>query len=376
MCRNVEPSREARRSSPERSPHSPFGRAPTGFSKLIDDSDDDTIGLETASAAGTSVFAGEASAPEISTFAEASSGGWLAELMGGILTLVVTIVLNVTYAGVIMGSTPLLRPYLSYGIAMCLGCTALSNMWLLVARRNMPFVTVADSFMAVLFATTASNLVRQAPEGSSILGTLVVAMFLCSLMLSAGYIATGVLRVCNVVQFVPSPVMAGYQASIGYLLLDSAATLASGCSLLQPACLADPAKAAQLVLAASLGITLFVAQQKMKGVARILVLPAMLGLTTLLFQGATVLATLPGWTAWHGIELSGWTMELPATQSILSLPADLGFSNICWRLALNEALLAAVTAFVPNLLGKLLQCAASGRHRVPLIASEWRRRPL
>ena len=63
------------------------------------------------------------------------------------------------------------------------------------------------------------------------------ALMVCSAVLAFGYVAVGVLRVGNLVQFVPSPVMAGYQASIGYLLLNSAATLSSGCSLLQPACL-------------------------------------------------------------------------------------------------------------------------------------------
>ena len=89
------------------------------------------------------------------------SDGPLAEVMGGILTTVLTLVLNVTYAGVVMGSSPAFIPYLSHGISMCLASTAISNMWLLCTRRNLPYVTVADSFMAVLFATTADHLTAQ-----------------------------------------------------------------------------------------------------------------------------------------------------------------------------------------------------------------------
>ena len=89
------------------------------------------------------------------------SDGPLAEVMGGVLTTVLTLVLNVTYAGVVMGSSPAFIPYLSHGISMCLASTAISNMWLLCTRRNLPYVTVADSFMAVLFATTADHLTAQ-----------------------------------------------------------------------------------------------------------------------------------------------------------------------------------------------------------------------
>lgn len=149
------------------------------------------------------------------------SDGMLAELMGGALTTVVTLVLNVTYAGVVMGGSPLFLPYLSYGIAMCLGCTALSNLWLLVTRRSTPFITVADSFMAVLFSAAATNIERDiaakqaAPDSGQLpespLGTLALSMAVTSAMLAAAYVAIGSARVCNIVQFVPSPVMAGYQ---------------------------------------------------------------------------------------------------------------------------------------------------------------------
>ena len=313
---------------------------------------------------GYMLFPGKAAAGSWSTSCnEASRRTWVVEIMGGLLASIVAIVLNVTYAGVIM-STPELRPYLSYGIAMCLGCTALSNLWLLVMRRNLPYICVADSFMAVLFATTASDLARLAPDGTAVLGTLMIAMLLCSLLLSLSYIATGVLRVCNVVQFMPSPVMFGYQASIGYLVVDSAAKLAVGCSkLFGNACRVAEGSlehwmATQLALAMGLGVFLSVVQNTglLGGFSRILVLPTILVLATILFQVARLLEP------WHGADLALWTMQLPAENgffaSMRTLPTDIDFSNISWRLAGSEALLAAVTAFVPNIMGKLLQYSA------------------
>ena len=332
----------------------------TGYFPLVDE---ELGGVQKASASTAE--------PELQPAARDESGGWLAEWMGAVLTTVLTTVLNVTYAGVIMGSTPALQPYMSHGIFMCLGCTALSNLWLLCARRNMPFITVADSFMAVLFASMANDIVIKGGEGVSVLGTLAVAMVVCSAVLAFGYVAVGVLRVGNLVQFVPSPVMAGYQASIGYLLLNSAATLSSGCSLLQPACLVRLQSLTQVIVAAALGVGLFAAQRHTTGVMRILILPAMLIGTTLAYQLALLLQP------WHGLNLTDWSLQLAGTgrwraedsalplppaasglASIVALPADLDAGSISWALAGQEALLTAVTAFVPNLLGKLLQFSA------------------
>ena len=176
------------------------------------------------------------------------------------------------------------------------------------------FVTVADSFMAVLFATTADNIAASRGVEADF-GTLAAAMCLSAVFLGAGNVAVGYMRVCNVVQFVPTPVMAGYQASIGYLLLDSASTLASGCSLLNPQCfsLLEPERAkalTQLLLATCLGVGLHVATQRTAGVMRTMMMPSLFFLSTLIFQLFKAVAP-------DALDLSDW-FALSRVRSMLS----------------------------------------------------------
>ena len=375
----------------------------TGFVPLMEDTDTDN-GEEAGAPRPPSSLPGHEEKPS----QEQTSPS--VEFAGGTLLSILILVLNVTYAGVVMGGSLAFLPFLSHGIAMCFACTACSNLWLLMFRRNMPFITVADSFMAVLFATTAENIVKKGGDGTSLLGTLAASMIMCSLVLGAGYVAVGVARVCNVVQFVPSPVMAGYQASIGYLLLDSASTLASvrhrcsrssdlalvpsmprhaallvrpsrssdrwvvpsmlpsafllcsprgwpciaaqGCSVTHPSCFGgSPTAVVELFAAVGLGVGLHVAQRYTEGVTRTLLMPTLLVCTSCAFQAGRYLAP-------DLVDYQRWSLEIPPQQSVFTLYTDLDVRHIDWPLALNEALLAALTAFVPNLLGKLLQYSA------------------
>ena len=53
-------------------------------------------------------------------------------------------------------------------------------------------------------------------------------MALCSILLSSSYIIIGSAQLAKIGQYVPSPVLAGYQASIGWLLLDSCINMSAG----------------------------------------------------------------------------------------------------------------------------------------------------
>eukprot|EP00965_Chrysotila_dentata_P240011 6203437-Pleurochrysis_carterae.AAC.2 len=51
-------------------------------------------------------------------------------------------------------------------------------------------------------------------------------------------------------------------------------------------------------------------------------------------------------------------MSVPSGQSILTELPDLDLTKVDWLAALNAATLTASTAFLPNLIGKLMQFAA------------------
>jgi len=276
------------------------------------------------------------------------------------MTALIVMVLNVTYAGVVFHG-PVLGNFMSYGISMNLLTTALSTGWLAIKRRQLPYICVADSFMAVLFAQGGTRMLSgKLQHPSAAFSTLAASMALTTFLLGVAYVLMGCAKVCKVVQFVPSPVMAGYQASIGFLLLDSAASLCSGCSLVRivadrPECNLPLRKLLELLVAFAMGLFLFLVQQRRSAssVSRIMWIPSMLVVSTILFSLAKWL--LP--SSWEP-ELDAWTLFVPDDQSVFSLSSVLSISSIDWPLVLQEALLTTLTALVPNVIGKLLQYSA------------------
>jgi len=286
----------------------------------------------------------------VATQSSAEKRQMVAEVTGASLTTLLTIVLNVTYAGVVFHGSRL-GPFMSIGITANLVSTAVSTAWLAYARRDVPYITVADSFMAVLFSQSGTRILHASTTTGGALGTLTVTMLLTSVMLGITYVVIGHMRVCKVVQFVPSPVMAGYQASIGYLLLDSASALVGGCSLIDFfSCITSVHEFGQFFLTGFVGFALYMLQLRSRGVLRSLWMPSFLLISTLLFQMFRFLRP--------DVDVSGWLIDMPNQEDASVLPDDFRLSEVDWMLAANEALLTSVTAIVPNIIGKLLQYSA------------------
>jgi hypothetical protein len=276
------------------------------FQMLADSSDEEDIEGEKVPPAPTSksaVLQLQYHLARLRTFAPQA----LANVMGGTLTSTLVLVMNVTYASVVFFKDSPLEGFVPHGISACLSCTALAQLGLLALGSPVPYIVVADSFMAVLFAEMNHDILEahEAPLASQ-LATTFVAMALCSLLLSLSYVALGTARLAKIGQYVPSPVLAGYQASIGWLLLDSCVAMSAGCSLLAPECLAAPPRQLRLGLALSFGAALFVAQRCSRGILKFLLMPALLVSSVLAFHVARP----------HLADADEWTLRVAEGQSL------------------------------------------------------------
>ena len=130
----------------------------------------------------------------------------------GLLTTLLVLVLNVATAGLIV-SDPTLREYTGEAVVMTLASTALGLLVVLPSRSSVPAVLNADAFMAALYANMASDIVRDERVHSP-LGTLGAAMAVTSVLAGAFFLLLAFSHSGRAVQFLPSPVVAGYIASV------------------------------------------------------------------------------------------------------------------------------------------------------------------
>src|SRR4029453_4410977 len=87
---------------------------------------------------------------------------------------------------------------------------------------------------AAILALVAADIVRQMPASATsaeIFGTVGAAMAAPSLCTGASFVALGLLKFGNLVRFVPYPVIGGFLAGTGWLLVQGAMSFMSGASL-------------------------------------------------------------------------------------------------------------------------------------------------
>ena len=181
-----------------------------------------------------------------------------ADILAGVLTALLVMVFNVIIAGVVFSPGDELEDSMSDGVvlAMLTTCSTLAVMLLL---SPLPIVTGGDVFLAAMIGRHMNPSLLDEDEPFA---TLISSMAMCSLFLGATFWALGAAQAGKLVQFLPSPVMSGYLAAVGYVMLDSAAVMAAGCGLLEVGCLRASPDAPQLALAMALGAALYVAQKR------------------------------------------------------------------------------------------------------------------
>ncbi len=239
--------------------------------------------------------------------------GVVHDLLAGSICSILTITYCLTYAALIFSGP--LAPWLSYGIAVTFLSAAVASA-VVAWRSSLPFAIAGpdSSTSAVIAALVAAMAERLIATGhTALLAPVLIVMALATGMTGLLLSGLGVLRAGRAIRFVPYPVIGGFMAATGWLMVvgaigviaDHKLTLAGVGAFGEPAMLAK--LAAGLIVAAVLELLLSRSQSPfiLPGVLLAAVVAAHLGLAA----GGMSVATA---------QAAGWLFEPQHAASLAS----------------------------------------------------------
>jgi SulP family sulfate permease len=167
------------------------------------------------------------------------SEGWSAALAAGVIIGAVEVVLAVAFAALVFGGV--LVTHLADGIGLFLAAAALTLAIIAWRAGSRGVVgSVQDAAVAVLAlvayntATKAAQLIRVAQSTGGdvdvpdVFLTVVAATLIVTVVCGVVFLVLGTFRLGNLVRFVPYPVVGGFLAGTGWLLLKGGIYVSSG----------------------------------------------------------------------------------------------------------------------------------------------------
>jgi sulfate permease, SulP family len=142
------------------------------------------------------------------------------DLAAGVVVGVITVVLSISLGSLIFGGE--LAAFRAQGITVALLSTLLGGV-VIALLSSLPGTIghIQDTPAAVLAAVGASIALALGPaaERVEVLATVVVAIALATLTAGAVFLAVGLFRLGRLVRYLPYPVVGGFMAGTGWLLL-------------------------------------------------------------------------------------------------------------------------------------------------------------
>lgn len=270
------------------------------------------------------------------------------DLSAGLLAGLVDIGVLISLAALIFSGP--LTGFLANGIGLILVGSCLMNIVLALLSARPPMVIHVQDSPTVVVALVAASIVAAAPANSdraTLYATVVVATALTTVATGATFLLLGQLRLGSLVRYMPYPVVGGFLAGTGWLLLSGGISLLTGT---QPSLADLPALFQPPLLWRWLPGVVFalILLLSLRRSSHALVLPSLLIVAAALFYG---------WLALIGVPLSdaqarGWLLG-PFPDQVLwapLTPAMLGQVNWLTIIAQSGALGAAVAICVVGLL--------------------------
>ena len=204
------------------------------------------------------------------------TGGVLATISAGAVIGVVEVVLAISFAALVFGGY--LEEFLPAGIGIYLIAAAVTlGVLAWRAGRRGVVGSVQDAAAAVLGIVAASTALDASGSPHRAFLTVVAATLVVTLLTATTFLLLGMFRLGNLARFIPYPVVGGFLAGTGWLLMKGGIRVAAG---MEPkwstmSQFVDPFELQRWVPALAFGAILLIATRVVK---RPLVIPAMLAL--------------------------------------------------------------------------------------------------
>jgi sulfate permease, SulP family len=252
----------------------------------------------------------------------------LKDILGGSAASVLTVTFGLSYSLLIFGGP--LSPYLSYGVAATFIASAILA-GVIAVGSSLPFaISGPDSSTAAMTGILASSMVERmlavdpsAPVLPAVLITLAVTTILTGLVLCC----FGMTRMGRAIRYVPYPVVGGFLAATGCLILLGAVRVITGLSLQFTTLpqFGDPLIFKKLAAACAMAIVLYMTWHRSR---------SSFGLPAILV-GGVVAAHLVFWIAGLSAadaQAAGWTFEPPPSVTIMLPWTAEGLTRYPWKI--------------------------------------------
>jgi sulfate permease, SulP family len=168
-------------------------------------------------------------APPPQTASPHAAGPVLPELFAGAISATLIISFGISLAALIFAGD--LGRYLPAGIGVLLASSFVLGAIVSVRSSYRPVIAAPQENTSVLLALIAAAVSHRLKPGADALPTLIAAAAVTSLATGGLFLVLGGLRLGKIVRFIPYPVVGGFLAGTGWLLVQGSVAVMSGLTL-------------------------------------------------------------------------------------------------------------------------------------------------
>jgi sulfate permease, SulP family len=250
------------------------------------------------------------------------------DILGGTAASVLTVSFGLSYALLIFGGP--LSPYLSYGVAATFIASAILAAVIGVGS-SLPFAIAGpDSSTAAMTGILASSMVERmlaTDPSAPVLPAVLITLAMTTVLTGVVLCCFGMTRMGRAIRYVPYPVVGGFLAATGCLILLGAVRVITGHSLHFDTLgrFVDPLALSKLGAACAMALVLYMTWHRSR---------SSFGLPAILI-GGVVAAHIVFWLAGlssAGAQAAGWTFEPPPNVTFMLPWSVEGLSHYPWTI--------------------------------------------